>query len=284
MQTDRTIEGIAEERLMVQEFTNQKKVPVIELFGPTIQGEGPLVGTRTLFIRFGGCDFRCGKCDSPHAVLPHAVKANARRMTQEELAKETIALAARTHTRWVTFSGGNPCMWNLSELVEALNLAGIMVAVETQGTLAPEWLSKVQYIVTSPKSPGMEEKFDRNAFTQFLAATGRVPVALKVVVFSALDMEFALEVAEIAEVYESTAEEQRTLPITHFLSLGNPWPPEVNEGGDLLLREPGLGSMSDRLLAEYRQLLEDFLNDRRFADWIFLPQLHVLVWGNEGER
>lgn len=278
MQTDRTIDSVVEERQMIQEFTSTKKVPVIELFGPTIQGEGPLVGTRTLFIRFGGCDFRCAKCDSPHAVLPHAVKANARRMTQREIAEEVIELCKKTVTRWVTFSGGNPCMWDLTELVSALNAVGIYVAVETQGTLAPSWLSNVQYVVTSPKSPGMGEKFDREVFTKFLLAIDpRVMVALKVVVFSALDMEFALEVAEVAAT-------KAVRPLQHFLSLGNSWPPEVDASGEFIMYGPKGGSQTEALLAEYRQLLEDFLNDRRFADWIFLPQLHVLVWGNEGER
>ena len=30
-----------------------------EIFGPTIQGEGKLVGTPSIFIRFGKCNFKC---------------------------------------------------------------------------------------------------------------------------------------------------------------------------------------------------------------------------------
>ena len=56
---------------------------VNEIFGPTIQGEGKLVGTPSIFIRFGKCNFKCagfnveyetpsGKkkfaCDSYYAV------------------------------------------------------------------------------------------------------------------------------------------------------------------------------------------------------------------------
>ena len=34
-------------------------IPVAEIFGPTIQGEGPNTGIKTLFIRVMGCDFHC---------------------------------------------------------------------------------------------------------------------------------------------------------------------------------------------------------------------------------
>ncbi len=38
---------------------------LIEIFS-AIQGEGMNVGTRQIFIRFGGCDLRCHYCDSQH--------------------------------------------------------------------------------------------------------------------------------------------------------------------------------------------------------------------------
>ncbi len=40
-------------------------VPLVEVFS-AIQGEGLNVGTRQIFIRFGGCDLRCHFCDSAH--------------------------------------------------------------------------------------------------------------------------------------------------------------------------------------------------------------------------
>ncbi len=32
---------------------------IAEVFGPTIQGEGALIGEPTVFVRTGGCDYRC---------------------------------------------------------------------------------------------------------------------------------------------------------------------------------------------------------------------------------
>lgn len=44
-------------------------VNLVEIFS-AIQGEGLNVGTRQIFIRFGGCDLRCHFCDSPHTWTP----------------------------------------------------------------------------------------------------------------------------------------------------------------------------------------------------------------------
>ncbi|MEO0374355.1 MAG: 7-carboxy-7-deazaguanine synthase QueE [Cyanobacteria bacterium P01_A01_bin.17] len=42
---------------------------LVEIFS-AIQGEGVNVGTRQIFIRFGGCDLRCRFCDSAHTWHP----------------------------------------------------------------------------------------------------------------------------------------------------------------------------------------------------------------------
>jgi len=40
----------------------EPKFPVMEIFGPTIQGEGALIGMPTHFVRLGGCTYRCAWC------------------------------------------------------------------------------------------------------------------------------------------------------------------------------------------------------------------------------
>ncbi|PGD66807.1 7-carboxy-7-deazaguanine synthase QueE, partial [Bacillus toyonensis] len=35
------------------------KIPVLEIFGPTIQGEGMVIGQKTMLIRTAGCDYSC---------------------------------------------------------------------------------------------------------------------------------------------------------------------------------------------------------------------------------
>lgn len=41
---------------------HRDKISVSEVFGPTVQGEGDVVGLPTVFVRTGGCDFLCVWC------------------------------------------------------------------------------------------------------------------------------------------------------------------------------------------------------------------------------
>jgi 7-carboxy-7-deazaguanine synthase len=261
-----------------------KKIPVVEVFGPTIQGEGAMAGLRTSFIRFGLCDYRCKMCDSMHAVDPIQVKANATWMTQEQIANELyLNLTApmhegRSNCHWVTFSGGNPCMHDLSELVLRIRgfdilIGKVKIAVETQGTLLPGWLHMCDNITVSPKGPGMGEKFEHGKFLQFVLAFGHHPgFNVKVVIFSQQDFEFAKSINNILKD-EGLADKM-------YLSLGNPLPP----GKDNLEGEPGVISTDDlriRLLNDYKILVEDLMLEHSLDNVRFYPQIHVLTWGNK---
>jgi len=57
-----------------------RTIPVLEIFGPVIQGEGPLAGQVSHFVRLGLCDYRCSWCDSMFAVDPAQVKEHAERL------------------------------------------------------------------------------------------------------------------------------------------------------------------------------------------------------------
>lgn len=270
-----------DERLQREQKSRAKAIAVVELFGPTIQGEGPLAGSKTMFVRFGGCDYRCAKCDSLHAVIPEAVKKHASYLTQDEIADQLLAKMEANGTKWVTLSGGNPLMWDLDHLVQRLQEADKLVAVETQGSLYQDWLREVNCLVLSPKSPGMGEKFEPKKFTEILvkARTGPVApvIALKVVIFSQQDIDFALDVAEYAE--------SEGFPFRDglkYFSLGNPFPPELDSSLNLSMEDAP--SLLDSLMYNYRLLIEDMTGDPRITDWRFLPQLHVLAYGNEAGK
>src|SRR3954447_6224 len=109
--------------------TQTRLIPVVEIFGPTIQGEGAEAGIPTHFVRVGGCDFRCSWCDTMYAVDPQIVRETAETLSSQEIVTRVEALDGRPE--WVTISGGNPALHKLDELVSGLHCAGFRVSVET---------------------------------------------------------------------------------------------------------------------------------------------------------
>lgn len=249
----------------------QKKFGVMEIFGPTIQGEGLVAGQQTMFVRFGGCDSRCEKCDSLHAVLPELVMIGSRYLTATEIASELHAVRASTGVQWVTFSGGNPAIQQLSELCDRVHALGMKIAVETQGTIWADWLHKCDMVTVSPKGPGMGEKFKPELFDKFMRelaiGTGfpHMGFSVKIVIMDARDIEFAVSVANRWPWLKENEDR-------FWLSLGNPFPPKVDGSPD------GFGLYE--LTAHYEILLEDLMQDYRLRFARILPQIHVLIWGN----
>ncbi len=248
----------------------EKKIPLMEIFGPTIQGEGAMIGVQTYFIRFGLCDYKCTMCDSMHAVDPRQVKAHATYMTQEDIFNAFMEQYQPNTTKWITLSGGNPCIHDLTYLVARLTNEGFMVAVETQGTACPTWLLSTQLVTVCPKGPGIGEKLELDkldAFLQRIIDGGPYTrLALKFVVFDQRDLEVA---ALLAERY------QEVLPpsIHFYLSLGNPYPP----GRDDQISQSELMAV---LRLKYLELYDDIKNHPVLSTVRFLPQWHVFIWGN----
>ena len=60
------------------------KIPVMEIFGPTIQGEGMVIGQKTMFVRTAGCDYSCAWCDSCF-YMGWSGKDQIKQMTAEEI-------------------------------------------------------------------------------------------------------------------------------------------------------------------------------------------------------
>lgn len=245
----------------------EKKIPLVELFGPTIQGEGAVIGQQTYFMRFGLCDYKCKMCDSMNAVDPQQVRANATMLTPSEIAEKFLTEAyIPNSTKWITLSGGNPCIHDLSTLITILKQAGFKFAVETQGTFAPDWLSICDIITVSPKGPGMGEDTALSQLDTFIDATYPYHdnVNFKIVCFDQRDLEFA------KMIYERYGD----LGVPFYLSLGNPYPP----GSDLAPRHHHEHVAA--LTGQYRILFDDIKSDPILSSMRFLPQWHVIVWGN----
>jgi 7-carboxy-7-deazaguanine synthase len=99
---------------------------IIEVFH-SVQGEGPLTGVRTTFIRTARCNLRCTWCDTTYSF-----GAGRERSIPSLLAEVT-----RHRTRNVCLTGGEPLLQRESvELVRRLSERGITTVIETGGSLA----------------------------------------------------------------------------------------------------------------------------------------------------
>lgn len=254
----------------VSTMANPNKLPVLEVFGPTIQGEGIMIGVQTTFIRSVHCDYACRRCDSKHAVEPDQYKGKEIIYTAEELFDELMKIQG--HCEWVTISGGNPALWDFSAFVELCQRAGIKVAVETQGSVYKPWLASVDQLTISPKGPGMQEDkadvlADLKTFMKQLTHEVVLGTAIKIPVFGEKDLDFAEKVMElVADVCQNS---YVTPPL--YLSLGNDWIPG---------KDNGLADHRNGLLDTMDVMIEAVLKRPALSHAIVLPQLHVLIYGN----
>lgn len=94
----------------------------------SIQGEGRLVGTPSLFIRTSGCNLRCVWCDTPYTSWrPEG--------SSWPLAK-ILARIDRHPTKHVVITGGEPMLAaEIEDLARALRRRNKHVTIETAGTI-----------------------------------------------------------------------------------------------------------------------------------------------------
>jgi len=120
---------------------------VTEIFH-SIQGESTRAGRPCVFIRFTGCDLRCGYCDTTYSF--HGGK----KWTREEI----LAEVARHPTRYVTLTGGEPLLQKeLPELARELIERGYEVAIETHGQARWDRLPPEVIKIVDAKTPGSGE-------------------------------------------------------------------------------------------------------------------------------
>ncbi len=237
--------------------TSSPTVLVSEIFGPTIQGEGVLIGLPTVFVRTGGCDYRCSWCDSLHAVESR-FRHDWKPMTTEEIWGEVARLSGGEPLT-VSLSGGNPAIQPLGDLIDRGHGEGYRFALETQGSLARPWFARLDTLVLSPKPPSSGMTYDRAILADCVEAAGDGPqTVLKFVVFDAEDFAFARKVAARFPA----------LPV--YLQPGNHTPPPANGEGNVDI---------DGLTERMRWLVDEVAGERWFSARV-LPQLHVMLWGN----
>lgn len=233
------------------------KIPVLEIFGPTIQGEGRVIGRKTMFVRTAGCDYRCSWCDSSF-TWDGSAKNQIKMMTAEEIYDELYRIGG-DYFNHVTISGGNPALIKgIQELVDLFDEKGIHSALETQGSRFQPWMRQIDDLTISPKPPSSMMKPNLMTLDEVIEQCVPETLNLKVVVFDDTDFDFARDI------------HHRYPSIPFYLQVGNPY-----------LDGEYIENHTARLLALYESLVDRVINTSDMNDVYVLPQLHTLLWSNK---
>lgn len=238
---------------------------VAEIFGPTVQGEGPSTGTPAVFVRLWGCNLDCSWCDTPYTwdVLGkngtvYERDAESTEMTVDQVAARVVDLCGGLEavaTGWsgvVVITGGEPLLQTeqLTQLIAALD--PLPIEVETNGTRAPRWDDpRVSYNV-SPKLAHAATTRDgvRPLVLPMFASLEHSPVVFKFVVADPSDL---FEIDDVVDRCELSPDQVWVMP----------------EGRDRF-------TIMDR-----GTLLAEHVIGRRYR---LSTRLHVLLWGDERGR
>lgn len=140
----------------------------------TLQGEGPFAGHRSVFIRLAGCNLMCPGCDTEYTK-------GRQRVTTTELVPRVSALTEGWSEPLVVITGGEPLRQNLDDLCLALDRAGYVTQIETNGVFGPSEAlrqliqEQALYVIVSPKTSRIHKDWSEWAYAfKYVLQAGQV--------------------------------------------------------------------------------------------------------------
>lgn len=120
----------------------------------SLEGEGKLQGTRTVFVRTQGCDYKCPCCDTKESWDMNG----GEEMSPKEVALEVIKELLGKNTAKISFTGGNPLL-QINEIFEVIDILKTTVKLHDLGII----------LNLEHPGPNFNEMDDKNNFIHHLS-------------------------------------------------------------------------------------------------------------------
>lgn len=179
----------------------EQTTEISEIFS-SLQGEGPYLGKRQIFVRFGRCNMHCGYCDETDKMKPGGFQVR----TMSAVMRDVIEMEKKEGPHHsVSLTGGEPLFYSrfLESFIPELKSKGMGVYLETNGTL-PDLLRRhvrsidvIAMDMKPPSSTGDREYWDEHK--EFLEVARDTEVFVKVVVtpkVTVADIERAVSIVK----------------------------------------------------------------------------------------
>lgn len=223
---------------------------VSEVFGPTLQGEGPSAGRAAGFVRLGRCNLACDWCDSRYTW--DWDRYDPRRELRTVEVGEVLSRLDAMGVDMMVVTGGEPLLQqrHLPPLLQGAKARGWRVEIETSGTIAPELAPElVDQFNVSPKLANSGNERSRPYRPDVLRAfQGSGRAVFKFVAQAPSDLD------EVG----SMVKECGLAPVY-----------VMPEGTDAATVTARMRDLATPVLAR---------------GWNLTPRLHILLWGDERGR
>jgi 7-carboxy-7-deazaguanine synthase len=215
----------------------------------SIQGEGLLTGTESVFVRASGCNLRCRYCDTPYASW----QPEGDDLSVDEITADVL----RHNCRHVVVTGGEPMLFSeLVPLCEALHERGLHITIETAGTL--DLPVRCDLMSVSPKLSNSTPDADKHPRWSMRHDRARhVPAVIR-----RLTTDYAYQLKFVVDAERDLVEIERYLD--EF--------PHVDRGRVLLMPQ---GTVVHEL-AERAAWLKPYCRDHGYR---FCPRRHIEWFG-----
>lgn len=199
-------------------LTNPNTIQLSEIF-TSIEGEGILFGTKTLFVRMAGCPLKCRWCDTSYALPMYSGNSYSL-----EYVKKLIAGHLKPFTYKVNFTGGEPLVQYeaVIDLAKFVRGRGLRTYLESACYDSDRFAKLIPYIDICKVEVKMSdsEVVDMNHYDNLLQneiRCLRTSVKNHKITFIKIVVTNSTDIKEFADLVENIFQHVSTVDISGFV-------------------------------------------------------------------